>query len=351
MKKKTSRRTFGKQVAGTLAALPMAKVISAQGATQTQEVDQMKSPWNGPERFRAIAPALTTVTNLLLEEDTGEYAPVVEAAALSSAARAELNDAISHAASKSGATTDQIIQWIDAFISLGKPGLMADIPISAAECAANLQGSWELTSRFSGGIETACRSEIFGDMDPDNARGQTLMTMVTEVNFFTDQPTTTFFVGFNDIEFTQNGPYEVIGKSSSITYGNAPGYEAGLKTTDQFRLVRKGQNETMLGYPLRTESNGSDTAARTLVEVSGDPGTIKYKMWGALANDNHPRTVDTVDTYRNTSNRRPLIAGWEPIADYFARIGANFKQFSASVLNTDALRKACNDVPIPRLTR
>lgn len=350
MKKKTSRRTFGKQVAGALAAVPVAKVISAP-STGAAETQAMRSTWNGAERFKAIAPALGTVMNLLsMEMDSGEYAPVVEAAALSAEARSELNEAISYAASKSGATTDQIITWIDAFTSLGKPGLMTDIPISASDCAANLQGSWELTSRFSGGAEAAARSEIFCDMDPVNARGTQLMTMLTEVNFFVDPPVTSFFISLCEFQFTQNGPYEVIGSSTGVVFGNVPGYEAGLKTTDQFRLVRRGQNETMLGYPLRTEENGSDTAARTLVEVGGDPGTIKFKMWGSPATRSHARTVDTVDTYRNTSNRRPLIAGWEPIKEYFDRVQANFKHFSAG-LSTDALRKAAQDLPIPRLSR
>ena len=349
MKKKTSRRTFGKQVAGTLAALPVARIISAPsaGATVTKE---LKSSWNGAERFQAIAPALGTVINLLIEED-GEYAPVVAASALSTAARKELDEAISLAASKSGATTDQIIMWIDAFTSLGKPGLMADIALTAEDCAANMNGSWELTSRFSGGGETPARSEIHADMDPANARGYTLTTMLTEINHFADRPVTTFIVGFAELHFSQNGPYEVIGKSSGITFGNVPGYEGGLKTTDEFRLVRKGQTETMLGYPIRSESSGSDTAARTLVEVGGDPGTLKFKMWGARATDGHPRTIDTVDTYRSISNRRPLIGGWEPITDYFERIKANFAAYSAKAANLETLRRACEDVPVPRLMR
>lgn len=349
--KKTSRRTFGKQVAGALAALPVARVISAptDGVAAAQEVD-IKGQWNGAERFQAIAPALGTVMNLLVEEDA-EYAPVVEAAALSAESRKALDDAIGAAAAASGATTDQIITWIDAFTSLGKPGLMADIPLSASECCANLHGTWELTSRFSGGAPTAARSSFYGDMDPETGRGKTLTVMLTEMNFFEPTATAIMFIGLADVQFTQNGPFEVIGSSVGVTYGNVPGYENGLKTTDQFRLVRRGQNETMLGYPIRTESNGSDTAARTLVEVGGDPGTIKFKMWGSLATANHPRTVDTVDTYRNTSNLTPLIGGWEPIADYFERVKANFGAFSAKAANVDVLRKACQIVPIPRLSR
>ncbi len=347
--KKTSRRTFGKQITGALAALPVARIISAptDAAAQTTEI---KGQWNGAERFQAIAPALGTVMNLLVAEE-GEYAPVMEAAALSAESRKELDDAIAFAASRSGATTDQIITWIDAFTSLGKPGLMADIPLLASECAANLHGTWELTSRFSGGNPTAARSNIYGDMDPETGRGKTLNVMVTEMNFFEPTTSAVMFIGLNDIQFTQNGPFEVIGTSVGVIYGNVPGYENGLKTTDSFRLVRRGQNETMLGYPVRTESNGSDTAARTLVEVSGDPGTIKFKLWGALATGDHPRTVDTVDTYRNTSNLRPLIGGWEPIEDYFERVKANFGAFSAKAASVDVLRKSCEIVPIPRLSR
>lgn len=348
--KKTSRRTFGKQMTGALAALPVAKMVGASGATAGATTTTIKSSWNGAERFNAISPALGTVLKFLVEEE-GEYAPVAEALALSAQAKQEIDSAVAEAARLSGATTDQILNWIDAFTSLGKPGLMDDIPLLAGDCAANLQGSWELTSRFSGGVETAARSEIYADMDPATASGKTLITMLTEVNHFADPPVTTFLIGLADVHFTQNGPFEVIGSSVGVTYGNIPGYETGLKTTDQFRLVRKSQNETMLGYPIRTQSNGSDNAARTLVEVSGDPGTIKYKLWGSPATGKHPRTVDTVDTYRNTSNLRPMIGGWEPIADYFERVKANFAAFSAKAANVETLRKACQAVPIPRLSR
>jgi hypothetical protein len=346
--KKTSRRTFGKQITAAVAALPVARIISAptDGAAQATE---LKSEWNGAERFQAIAPALGTVMTLLMEE-MGEYAPVMEAAALSAEARQTLDDAINAAASSSGATVGQIITWIDAFTSLGKPGLMADIPLLASECAANLQGTWELTSRFSGGVATPCRSSIFCDMDPVTGHGKQLITMVTEVNFFENQTAgTVMFVGMADVQYTQNGPFEVIANSTGVTYGNVPGYENGLRTTDSFRLVRRGQNETMLGYPVRTESNGSDTAARTLVEVSGDPGTIKFKMWGSKATATHPRTVDTVDTYTNTSNLRPLIGGWEPITDYFDRVKATFSAIKTP--SVTALRTACELVPVPHLAR
>lgn len=350
MKKRTSRRTFGKQIAGTLAAVPVARIISApRDASAAHEIAQQNS-WNGAERFQAIAPVIGKVMNLLMQEG-GEYAPVIEAAALSDQARQELDDAIRAAAASSGATAAQITTWIDAFTSLGKPGLMADIPLQAEECVASLEGTWELTSRFSGGVQTAARSSIFADMDPTTLRGKQLITMVTEVNHFTNQiPSTVMLIGLADVQYSQNGPYEVIGTSTGVTYGNIPGYESGLKTTDTFRLVRRGQTETMLGYPIRTESNGSDTAARTLIEVSGDPGTVKFKMWGARATANHARTVDTVDTYKNTSNLRPLIGGWEPVEAYFERVKTSFGSGAKSP-SVQELRKACELVPIPHLSR
>ena len=37
---------------------------------------------------------------------------------------------------------------------------MAELNLQAEDCAANLNGTWELTSRFTGGVETAARSQI-----------------------------------------------------------------------------------------------------------------------------------------------------------------------------------------------
>lgn len=360
IKKKTSRRTFGKQLTGALAALPVASMISTPGASalasdksgrKDTKRTAFKGPaigvWNGPERFRAIQPALGAVTAALTElEEDAEYAPVELAeASFAASVQSQINTAISEAAKSSGATEAQIHTWIDTFLSLGKGGLMAEIPLTAEDCAANINGSWELLSRFSGGVETAARGQIYYDMDPASASGKCLITLATELNFFEGAPTSVFFIGFSELHFTQNGPYEVIGNSTGTTFGNAPGYENGLKTTDTFTLVRRGQNETMVGRPTRTSSNGTDSAARTLVEVGGDPGTIKYKMWGSLATSKHPRTLDTIDTYVNMSSRRPLVGGWEPISDYFDRVTSQglFK----TPINLQTLRRATEKVAIP----
>jgi hypothetical protein len=359
--KKTSRRTFGKQLGAAVAAIPVAKALSTSGTSAKASGRSTAGPallegrqWNGAERYKAIVPALGTVMRYLQEmEESMEYAPAPEEVYYRPAAiQREIDKAVAAAAEASGATVDQISNWIDAFASYGKPGLMADIPISASDCAASINGTWELMSRFSGGSEAACRSQIYNDMDPDTASGRQLNTMWTEVNFFEPDGNTIFFISLCDIQFTQNGPYEVIGSSKGIIYGNFPGYEEGVRTTDVFRLVRRGQNESMLGYPQRTQAGGSDSAARTLVEVGGDAGRIKYKMWGSRATREHPRTMDTVDTYHIMSNRRPLVGGWEPIGDYFERVA---KQTSSRMNSMERGRElllgACKDIPIPRGAR
>lgn len=317
--------------------------------------------WNGSTRFQAIAPVFGRILQLQ-EAVVFDYAPAREAFTLSAAADREIQEAVASAAKTSGASEEQIRTWVESFNSLGKPGLMSSIPLTAAECCANLNGTFELISRFSGGVEVATRSQIYGDMNPEKGTGTQLITMWTEENLFkapASGTATILFIGLVEIKFTQNGPYEVIGSSRGRTFGNVPGYEKGVETRDEFLLVRKGHNESMVGVPRRAEANGSDTAARFLVEVGGDPGIIKFKMWGVPATDKHPATLDTVDTYAIMSSRRPLVGGWETITDYFNRVtqsGAVGRTAKSSALfwapnNRQALRRACEHVPIPPTSR
>jgi len=317
--------------------------------------------WNGATRFDAIAPVFGRILQLQRAAALA-YAPAAQAFTLSAAADREIQEAVASAAKESGASEDQIRTWVESFNSLGKPGLMSSIPLTAADCCANLNGTFDLLSRFSGGVEVAARSRIYGDMNPRRGTGTTLITMWTEENHFkapASGATTIFLIGLAEVKFTQNGPYEVIGTSRGRTFGNVPGYEKGVETRDEFVLVRKGHNETMLGVPRRSEANGSDTAARFLVEVGGDPGIIKFKMWGVPATDQHPATLDTVDTYAIMNSRRPLVGGWETITDYFNRVtksGAVGRTAKSAALfeapnNRQALRRACEQVPIPPNSR
>jgi hypothetical protein len=314
--------------------------------------------WNGLERFEAIAPVMGRIMQLQESAAAMAYAPALGAAALAETSQSAIQEAVSAAAKDSGASEAQIRTWVDSFASLGKPGLMSEIPLSAAECAASMNGTFELTSRFTGGVESSTRSQLYCDMDPKKLRGTTLITMWTEVNHFEKSGTSTIFlIGLAELRFQQNGPFEVIGTSRGTTFGNFPGYEKGVTTTDKFRLVRRGQTQTMLANPIRTESGGSDRFARDLVEVSGDPGTLKFKMWGVKATGDQPRTIDTVDTYTLMSSRPPLVGGWEPIGDYFKRITeqgikktGKFQRLGTSGTR-ESLRRFCEDVPMPRSER
>jgi hypothetical protein len=332
------------------------RTAARAGITATQE-----NGWNGATRFQAIAPVFGRI--LQLQQDAARhYAPPSEAFTLSAAANREIQEAVASAAKTSGATEDQIRHWVEAFNSLGKPGLMSSIPLSAAECCANMNGTFELLSRFSGGREVAARGRIYGDMNPEKGTGTHLVTMWTEENHFKAPASgtgTIFLIGICEIKFSQNGPYEVIGTTRGRTFANLPGYEKGVETRDEFVLVRKGHNETMIGVPRRSEANGTDSAARFLVEVGGDQGIIKYKMWGVPATDEHPATLDTVDTYQNISSRRPLVGGWETITDYFNRVtqsGTSGRTAKSEALfwspnNRQTLRRACEQVPIPPNSR
>ena len=319
-----------------------------------------ESGWNGATRFQAISPVVGRILELQQAVAT-DYAPAAEAFRLSGAADREIREAVASAAKGSGASEDQIRTWVESFNSLGKAGLMSSIPLTAAECCANLNGTFELISQFSGGVETATRGRIYGDMNPEKGTGTQLITMWTEEAHLPKAAgnATIFLIMLAELKFTQNGPYEVIGTSRARIFGNVTGYEKGLETRDEFVLVRKGHNETMVGAPARSEANGSDTLARFLVEVSGDPGFIKYKMWGVPATAEHPATLDTVDTYAIMSSRRPLVGGWESLPDYFNRVtggGKGPKTAKGAALftapgNRQALRRACEEVLVPRSSR
>lgn len=324
-------------------------------------VAAQENGWNGATRFQAIAPVFGRILELQ-QAVAADYAPAAGAFTLPAAAEREIQEAVASAAKASGASEDQIRHWVESFNSLGKPGLMSSIPLTAEECSANMNGTFELLSRFSGGVEVATRSRLYGDMNPEKGTGTTLITIWTEENHFkapASGTATIFLIGLSELKFTQNGPYEVIATSRGRTFGNVPGYEKGVETRDEFVLIRKGHNEAMVGVPPRSESNGSDTAARFLVEVSGDPGIIKFKMWGVPATDKHAATLDTVDTYAIMSSRRPLVGGWETITDYFNRVtqsGAVARTAKSAALfeapnNRQALRRACEHVPIPPNSR
>ena len=204
--------------------------------------------------------------------------------------------------------------------------------MAAEACAENIAGTWELSSRLSGGELTNARGNLYYDMDPKNLRGWHMITMWTEENHFeTDSKETFVLAALAELTFEQESPHSVIGRSKGRIVGNFGEYERGKDIEDEFRLVRVGNNEKMVGVSRRysyAEDGGTSLSGNAgeqffshmLVGVGGDPNAIVFANSGLPALGNRGRTVDVVDTYVNVSHDRPLIGGWEPIKDYFARI-------------------------------
>jgi hypothetical protein len=276
--------------------------------------------WNGAERLAAIFPALGAQVPVRNRSILAERLSDAELNNMNMAAAA----ALSSAANQAGVTSDQISDWIDRFAALGKPGLLADDTVDQADCADQVQGTWELVSRLSGGQLVNARSNIYFDMDPKNATGWQLTTMWTEENHFENPAANSSFVlaALVQLTFQQAGPYTVIGRSKGRIIGNFGEFLTGKDVTDTFQLVRTGNNERMV--PLSSKFASPDPNdnfySQMLVGVGGDPNTIVYQMSGMPATAAHPRTVDVVDTYVNVNHERPLIGGWEPIQDYFNRM-------------------------------
>lgn len=285
--------------------------------------------WNGAERLAAIFPALGTV--IPMRERLVSELPE---AALKAEMNNNINAAIREAAEVSGASPDDISQWIEDFTYLGKPGLVTPVPLAAEDCAANIQGTFELETRLTDGSFTAARSRLYYDMDPQKRRGMHLITMWTEHNHFDRKLTkgdqsTLLLVALVEMTFKNRGKYEVEVRTRGRLVGNFGDYETGEEVADTFKLVRRGNNEAMVGVPssytfLGGRKSGGYTDSEyfnhALVKVSGDPGSIVFANLGLPAQGTKGRTLDVVDTYVNMGRKRPLIAGWEPVSDYFKRM-------------------------------
>jgi len=276
--------------------------------------------WNGAERLAAIFPALGAQVPVRNRSILAERLSDAEMNNMKTTATAALQSA----AKQADVAPDQIEAWIDRFSALGKPGLLADDVVDQEDCAEQVEGTWELISRLSGGQLVNARSNIYFDMDPKTATGYQLTTMWTEENHFEGQAPSSGFVlaALVQLKFEQNGPYSVIGRSTGRIIGNFGEFVTGKDVTDTFQLIRTGNNERMV--PLSSKLAPSDPNdnfySQMLVGVGGDPNTIVYQMSGVPATADRTRTMDVVDTYVNSSHERPLIGGWEPITDYFNRM-------------------------------
>lgn len=285
-----------------------------------------KKDFNGAERFAAISPALGTVIPL---RDRLMYQAPEEA--VKSGLEKEIDAAVKSAADKSGATVEQVNQWIEDFTFLGKPGLLSPVTVSAVDCADQLQGTWEMVSRFTDGQPTHARSQLYYDVEIGKGRATHLITMWTEQNHFARDAKqgTYLLVALVELTFRQNGPYEVVVTSKGRLVGNFGDYENGSDVGDEFRLVRRANDARMVGVPtsyvaLGGRQSGGYTATQSfnhaLIHVGGNPGSLVFANWGLPALANKGRTFDVVDTYVHANKAKPLVAGIEPIKDYFDRM-------------------------------
>lgn len=282
--------------------------------------------WNGAERFNAIFPALGTV--IPLRERLVYELPETSAR---SAMDREVQDAIKTAAEQSGASPEQISQWIDDFTFLGKPGLLSPVPVAAESVADELEGTWELVSRLTDGQPTNARSQLFYDVDRGKGRVQHLITMWTDQNHFERdaQQGTYLLIAMVELTFRQNDEFEVVVNSKGRLIGNFGDYENGSDVADEFRLVRRGNDARMVGVPtsyvaLGGRQSGGYTASKAfnhaLIHVGGNPGSIVFANSGLPALPQKGRTMDVVDTYVHVDKAKPLVAGWEPLSEYFERM-------------------------------
>jgi hypothetical protein len=262
--------------------------------------------WNGVERLAAITPALGAVIDLRerLATNPGDARRI----------RSDIAAAIDSAASRAGVSPEHIERWIDTFTYLGKPGLLAPVKLTAQACAAKLQGTWELKSRLTNGRPTVARSHLYYDMDAASGRGQHLMIICT------DEPdirrdSTLLVAAFSELTFRQNGEFEVVVRSRGQLTGNHTPFETGREIQDEFRLVRHGHEERMIGMP--GSRPGATAFNHRLVQLGGDPNSLVFAHSGLASNGDMARTQDVVDTYVKVSSARPLVGGWQPIREYF----------------------------------
>lgn len=265
--------------------------------------------WNGAERLGAIAPALSSVIELRerLSKNPSDARRIGN----------DIAAAIDSAAAKANVSADHIERWMDTFLYLGKPGLLAPVKVTAEACAAKLRGTWELTSRITNGRPTVTRSHLYYDMDLATGRGQHLMILCT------DEPgigrdATLLVAAFSELTFQQNGEFEVVVRSRGRLIGNHGPFETGREIQDEFRLVRHGQEERMIGLPgSRVAGGASDAFNHRLVQLGGDANSLVFAHSGLASTGDMARTPDVVDTYAKVSSARPLVAGWQPIKEYF----------------------------------
>lgn len=237
---------------------------------------------------------------------------------------AEINMAYREAAGMSGATPDDIRRWVDRFVYYGRAGLSAEIAFAAGDCPNEIEGTWELISRYSNGERTASRARLYYDVNRRTNEADLLITHVTERNHFArDAGEFTFLmIALTRLKFTQKTKYEVELTTKGQLIGNFGPYLKMRYMEDRATLVKFEHHPAMVGYPEAYWIENGKRVPRIggflLVKVAGSPMT--YHEQGFPEMLGFEKTFDTVDTYTQIGTEKPLIGGWEPITEYFKRM-------------------------------
>jgi hypothetical protein len=237
------------------------------------------------------------------------------------------------------------------FLLNGWPGLLTPVPVSAEQTAQNMTGTWELAERLTNGGNapgsrsdtktTRARSMIYWQMVPGSKTELVeLQIMWNEENhypravalkrFFDGKAsgTETFLIAalmrtklkqIDDYTVEISNQGEIIGNfghyrdpitfSGNVQIGSFDGFTNVLE-------MQTEENITAFHRGARVKASGSFCTINAKAGFS----TLSYKMTGVPPMDNDTGTMDVVDNYTKISGQQPLIGGWEPPEDYYARV-------------------------------
>jgi hypothetical protein len=301
------------------------------------------SSFNGYERLQAISPVLSRAMELharLLHESPSE--------ARNQSVAAGFDAVYGEAAQQAGVEPEVIQRWTENFMAAGKPGLSAPVKLSAAEVADGMRGTWELTSRFHNGGNTVyasadgttpTRSRIYHEVEPGQTNGKMLITMWTDENHYprewsvvnefkgmkNPEKQTFLMIAWVEWKLRNIDDHTVEWTNDGELVGNFAHYRQPKKVYGRNVLTRQEETMAMVGIPesMWVDDSGTRTPVIgrfLLVKAAGAPDRVVYHEQGFPAMHGNERTLDEVDTYVRISSENPLIAGWEPIQDYYNRM-------------------------------
>ncbi|QFT32227.1 hypothetical protein FIV00_17180 [Labrenzia sp. THAF82] len=296
------------------------------------------------EKYKVLQPILGEATNTYFK-----YLDEPRTESGDREIRQTLTRLFTQAAKENGLTTEQVRRMFMAYNSLGMPGLLAPIPLSASRVAKSFNGTWEMRHRFTNGgrtpfarnsHNTTARSQIYYDLiDPKENRLRQLTTMWTEENHYErekliarDMPGRSaeeqsfLLSALVDIQLTQLDEWTVRYDDRGMVFGNYGPYINGIECVSTAFMMRFGASETLIGIPdtrmiLPDGSEQPVVGMFVLLNVMGGaPTALSFPMAGLPELADDLPTFDTVDSYNKMNSDKPLVGGFEPIDVYFNRL-------------------------------